>query len=407
MKKIFLAATTLMLSQFASAQYMGIKSLPSSDNLLPEILQKAILEKNSQTIEQWRKDMGTFTFPYDKNNLKNVCIINTFAGEGGRDLVRKAPLTVSNVNFVYSSIPYPFNEYPIFAPCNQIPLMNFTSRWSAYNNLNTAVLLGKKITPEMEYQTKYGIDFINALNPNQFEQLILVLQRDGLEPQIKDAAWNKFVEFWPKGKSQLTEAQKILMNNYTKWFEKEGKNIGFVVDNYDYLMLTDPVNYLFYKELNHFLKHSQETSNNISYSGGDWDKFTKKFFLGEENIDLKKSLARTKPQRYKDDYILTYESAQMLKKIMAHPEFKMNLQNPKGETFLHYILKSNDISDNTIAASFVRAALESGAKVELKNKDALNPYEYFIKNRKVNYQNGENNPMQPMIDAFHLEVYEK
>lgn len=358
--KAGLAVALLGMSSMASAQFMGLDSVALSDDTSHIMLKNAAQALDSVMLDKWRKEKGSFYIPYDN---KNVCyvgfssfnsnIAHTFKFVDDAKHMRNGSL----VNpIIYGTV------YPIMTACDKLPL------------LEVAVGDGAKIRDRAKVN-EYTKQMVEDLGPEQWEQLIFVIINHNLPYAIKKAALDKFVEFYPQRLKYQSRPQEFFYKQVDNFKSGTGGREALVM-----MSAKDPVMFMFNKILDGTIGTMQEVSKSKAYKNLDSyskDFWHKKKTPSPEDFTGLKGIST-------GALATVYRKSMILRDIMHLPDFKINYQDMKGNTYLHTafsdIVLIRDMGGNKIFADLMRATLDKGLNPMLLNHNSETAFLLFEKN---------------------------
>lgn len=400
LRKMLLSTAIAIIATNTHAQYMGIENLSTTDNFTPVVLENAIKTENATLIDQWIKDKGR-TIKYQPNDGV-VCYVS--ANSTNHESAFKIKDASSYQGLAQSIVSN--NVYAIISPCSTLPvsslsfgidLLHTPSAISQFGKGGTYTLSDKVIS-STQFKIKYLNEFINGLTADQWEQLLPLVINQNLPLDIRMKALTMLEHFYAKRNSTENIHQKGVrsaLENYVK------KTPEYLTDNMPQNLYLNPYNYIFNSVFVNSIFPTKELNLSTYYNTSNIDKFTLKFWMDKETIDMNKFTFKSDNAAVLTAYLQLYNNSVILKRIIKNPAFNINEQNINGETFMHKLFDRyyHDVSDNVVFASFLRALLNYGADPRLLNTKKESPFMVFESLR--------GNSGKAIFDAFALKEYNK
>ena len=406
---LFLAIASLSTA-FAQEKpkFMGIASLPMTEESSPQLLTNAINAGDFNFIERWERERG-LKFPYDHKTTCNANYLD--------EQIQLKPTMDHNKRIENGAIALSYNTpvYPFFTDCNKLPLFvafKYVKDFKNSPNYLKITNKNKKSRSEFKVNTKNKMEeytnFVNKiidnLEPNQWDQLIPYIANPEIDYDLRLKATKKFVDLYKN--KEMSEDQ----NNFieaAKKYEVDPKTAHNATSRPHYKMGTEPIHFLHRRVL-----------GNVLGAGGSLNKspelmslLSKDYFLGKKKVtieDIDKSGAKNNE---KASALKILTAKEIIDELATLKEFDINKQDSDGDTFLHDFLDTKHgtshtwfIRDNRVIANWIRAYLEKGYDPMLLNKNKKSAYMMFeeIRNSsstEIKYDHSQ------IIEAFTLKEY--
>ena len=398
--KLILSTVFTVGMTSANAQYMGFDSLSSTKNFTPVTLINLINNKNEEGLEHWIKDQGR-TIPYQEKT-GTICYLSEGHNKNEASFTPKGDNPYQGIVETLAR----HTSYAILSPCATIPLSYLIPNINLIHTEQSIKQFGRggqyslndNVIETTAFNLKYAEEFLNGLKPNQWEQLPFIVTNEQLPLDMRLKALGMLENFYSRRATNDSKEQKALYDTYVSYAKAKP---DFVAENMAHNLYVNPYNYIF----NSIIEKMTFTTNALSkanyYQKSNIDKFTMKFWMDQEQIDLNKFKFDSYNMAVLEDYLKTYNNAVILKKIMKNPSFNINEQNINGETFMHklFLRNLNYIKDNVIYSSFLRSLLNKGADPRLLNNKKETAFMIFESKR------GGGGDV--LFDAFALKEYNK
>lgn len=388
-------------------KFMGIASLPMTEEASTQLLINALNAGDFNFIERWEKERS-LKFPYDNQTTCNANYLE--------QQIKLEPTTnhSKRIENGAMALSYPVPIYPFFTDCNKLPLFTAFKYVDDFKNSPTYLKISSnkkgnseskaKSNSKMEEYTTFVNKIIDNLEPNQWDQLIPYIYAPNLDYELRLKATKKFVDLYKK--KEMSEDQKNFIEAAKK-YENDPKTAHNANLRAHFKMGTDPVHFLHRRVLGNVLK----TAGDLNKSPELMKLLSKDYFLGKKKVtidDIKQSGAKNNE---KASALKVLTAKEIIEQLSTLKEFDINRQDNNGDTFLHDFLDTTYgtgntwfIKDNRVIANWIRAYLERGYDPMLLNKNKKSAYMMF---EEVRGSTGSkiNDDHSQIIEAFTLKEY--
>lgn len=393
----------LALGQAAHAQYMSMGDMPMTDAYKGKVLKNAISSGNFTLVDNWVKENGGYTIPYDNKNVcaSEITNVRQFDPLSAKVTPEKQAtyLGVDGLNIYFTEcdlVPIPSLLEHITSRYTPTTVKYFPERYPSASDTQQVEKNKVKI--------KYALDFMNALQPNQWEVLIPIIKNPEMEFEVRKQALTLLNKFYPTRMETATEPQK----RYWKEIEKlEKSNAEYSAKHAHYDRSTAPYNYLVKHLVKNIAYSTEKLADAYAFSTTDKeqvsDVLTKDYFLGKTTVTpeqlVKLNLGSGK--FLNQDAMQVWQETELLKVVLANSNTKLDYQDTLGNSVLHNTLINHwrVFSNNKVLANLYRSFLERGVNPNLLNNESKTAYMIF----QQDYNGDEGRKF--LFEAFALKNY--
>lgn len=400
MKKLLTISMLALIPLMAQAQtaekpkFMGINSMPITDEGASVILLNAIKSKDFGMLSRWEAEKGLKI----ANSENEACYIN-YTGSGNAITMYPSQKAFNKEIYSVMADQLSAGNYPIFTNCNDLTFIELLKHGMIFSANPTTLEMTTDKRPKREDNTEsvqWILKSMDNLTPEQWPQLIPAIISPNQDYSVRTKAANKFVEFYNQVKKTPNQEQLLsAIAEYRKNPQTASRGTRVYFD-----IATNPAEYAYQKVFLNSVEYTQGLNKNPNLQ----KLFSKDFFAGKKKVtveDIKKATSKSGERTHALRVLTAQEIMNSLSKTK---DFDINRQDFSGNTMFHNLFTkgySGTAQNNRVLANWLRAFWEEGANPLLLNKANQTPYMMFESSRNtspsVNYA--------PLIESFTLQEY--
>ena len=363
MSKKLTAALSLCALACSSAlaqndNLIDLKNMPINDSLRIEMMHKSIQTANGKMLEHWLNDNKP-TLPY---RYKDACITN------GKTIVFRTEKDTSNLkettlgSFKWGTL--------YFSSCSELPVFELAKKFD-YKYNSDAIASGLNVDKKSKslessvFAEKYMPLFMDGLEPNQWDQMIWLVNNDDLTLDLRLKSLNILQKGIASKDANLSEKQKEYWRHL-----QEYEMSPLAANAINYLIQDGIERFLMLSLLDDLMNQMQDVGN----SRKNPMIIPLGFWSGKDEISL--------PAKVTAKQVRLKNNAIVFRTMLQSKDFNVNKQDKYGNTILHHMLIGNNFKaslNNRSAANLLRHWIENGAETRLLNAMGESPYALFEK----------------------------
>lgn len=400
MKKLFAISLLAVTPFLANAQtekpkFMGINSMPITEEGTSVLLSNAIKSKDWGMLERWDKERGLKT----ANSGNEICYVNYSGQESFTIFPSQKPFNKDIYPVLADQLSA--GNYPFFTNCTDLIFVELLKHTIVYSYNPTTITVVNSRNPSRktyEEEVKWLHRTMDNLTADQWPQLITAIVSPNQDYTVRTKAAEKFVEFYNQEKLKPNENQEKLLKAIES-YRKDPKTSSRA-DRVYFDIVTNPAEYAYQKIFFETLPYTKELRKSAAFQ----QLFSKDFFTGAKTVTLDDIQKASKSSGNKRDALRILTAHEMMKTLAKTKDFNINRQDIHGNTMFHKAFSRGNmmyVADNRILANWLRAFWEDGANPLLLNKENKTPYMIFETTRSTN----SNVNYAPIIESFTLQEY--